>query len=347
MRVIALIARVWRPLLPAFFVCLAQSLPGQGNSATGPAVAIVLSVQGEEVEVLRRGAAAWDPTKPSIKLFAGDQLRTGTNSRAVVRWTDQTVTPIAPKSHLDLTPDAGFNLFKGIMYFFHRGKPGKFNLRTPTASTAVLGTEFNLAVADDLTTTLTMFDGQVEMSNARGRLKLYRGEEGLAASGEPPQRTARIFTVNIIQWALYYPGILDLDELSLPPEAQTALSKSLAGYRKGDLLAALTAYPRDRQPASREEGIYRAALLLAVGEVESAEKLLKGLNGLSELNARLAGALRKLIAAVTLQELPSTSTSQPSTSSEWLAESYYQQSRQSRLSNLESARDAARRAVEK
>jgi len=340
MRVSASISRLLYGVFPACLVWVAPSSPGQGNAKANSPLGVLLSVQGDRAEVLRQGATVWqraDPTPPLNGLFPGDQLRTGPNSRVAVRWSDHTVTAIAPQSHLDLAPGPRFNLLKGIMYFFHRGKPGKFNLQTPTASTAVLGTEFNLAVADNLTTTLTMFDGEVEMSNPQGRLRLGSGEEGFAAPGQSPEKTARLFTVNIVQWALYYPGVLDPAELSLSRETETALAQSLAAYRKGDLLAALISYPPNRQPTSNDETIYRAALLLAVGEVEQAAKSLK------ELNVGLAVALRRLIAAVKLQDFPASVNSATSTSSEWLAESYYQQAR----FNLEKARVAAQRAVGK
>ncbi len=343
---------VW--LLAACSFCLPLPTRAQDEAAAGPAVGTIQSAQGAEVEILRRGSAAWDlipaitPTNRAIKLFAGDQLRTGTNSRAVVRWTDMTVVKMLSGSHLNVEPDRSIGLLKGIMSYFNRGKPGNLNVHTPTAKTAVRGTEFNLAVAEDLTTTLTMFDGEVEMSNAQGTLTLHSGEEGMAAVGEAPKKTARIWTVNIVQWALYYPGVLDVDELSLSQEAQTALSRSLVSYRKGDLPGALTMYPKGREPASSEEAIYRAALLLSVGEVDQAQELVKKVRATAGVTANtvaLGSALEKVIAAVKVQSYERAAPLSPTAwASEWLAESYYQQSL---FFNLEKARVAANRSKEK
>jgi tetratricopeptide (TPR) repeat protein len=310
----------------------------------------VLSVQGEVAEVLRAGAAVWaraDTTAPYNQLYAGDQVRTGPRTRVLVRWTDLTVTPIAENSHLQISAQpkrrSGFNLLKGIIYFFHRDKPGEFDLQTPTVSAVVRGTEFNLQVADDGTTTLSLFDGEVEMTNQFGQLSLKSGEGGVAEPGQAPRRTAVLEMVNVIQWALYYPGVLEVDELSLSADQKQALAESLEAYRSGDLLAALAKYPAGRTPASDEEKVYRAAVLLAVGQVDETEALLKALDAAGGSDARailLADALRKVIASVKGQTVEQSRA--PSLATEWLAESYYQQSK----SKLAEARAAARKAVE-
>src|SRR2546426_4880730 len=81
---------------------------------------------------------------------------------------------------------------------------------------------------------------------------------------------------NIIQWCLYYPAVLDADELQLTRNEQQTVSDSLSAYRSGDLLASLAKYPQGRQPVSPQEKVYLAALLLAVGQVEQAQTLLEG-----------------------------------------------------------------------
>ena len=307
---------------------------------------VILSVQGEVAEVLRAGATVWaraETNAPYNNLYAGDQVRTGARTRVLVRWTDLTVTPIAENSHLQISARprkrAGFNLLKGIIYFFHRDKPGEFDLQTPTVSAVVRGTEFNLRVEDDGTTTLSLFDGEVEMTNQFGQLILKSGEGGVAEPGKAPQRTAMLEMVNVIQWALYYPGVVDLKELRLTDEEKQALGESVEAYGRGDLLAALARYPAGRTPASDNEKIYRAALLLAVGQVDETENLLKTIGPESHALI-LANSIRKVITSVKGQTVEQDRM--PELATEWLAESYYQQSK----FKLEEARVAARKAVE-
>src|SRR6266849_2273710 len=289
MRAIALIYPRLIPLLCLLSLAArGERLMAQSGSASNAAPITLLEIEGQRVEVLRAGATAWDPASikpPYNVLKPGDQLRTGERSRAVVRWHDLT-------------------LLRGIFYFFHRDTPGEFELRTPTVSAVVRGTEFNLKVAEDDAATLSVIDGLVAMTNEFGRLDLKSGETATAERGRAPERTAFIEAANIIQWVLYYPGILDADELTLTAPAEQLLARSLAAYRQGDLLAALGEYPAGRTPESDPEKVYLAALLLAVGQVDRSEELLTSLAPAVAPDDRLrqlADALRKLVAAVKLK----------------------------------------------
>ena len=75
------------------------------------------------------------------------------------------------------------------------------------------------------------------------------------------------------------------------------LADSLAAYRAGDLVKALTQYPASRAPASESERVYRAAVLLASGSVKEAQTLL-GASFQEARAARLADALKEMIATV-------------------------------------------------
>src|SRR5204863_4516434 len=151
-----------------------------------------------------------------------------------------------------------------------------------------------------------------------------------------PVKSPALNAMNIIQWVLYYPGVVNVDELSWTDEAKNALGASFTAYRSGDLVAALKAYPANRQPATDTEKIYRAALMLVVGEVDQATPVLDSLTQPSGFSR----ALRKLIAAVNNE--PFADAAGPASATAWMAESYYQQSRM----NLEGALAAARQAAE-
>ena len=117
------------------------------------------------------------------------------------------------------------------------------------------------------------------------------------------------------------------------------LADSLAAYQSGELLEALKKYPADHQPASAADHLYFGALLLSVGLVEQS---LPQLEAASDANHQvLANALRQLIASVKFEPWPESSA--PKLATEFLAASYYQQSRE----NLAAALASARKAVEK
>src|SRR5207237_454989 len=218
---------------------------------------------------------------------------------------------------------------------FLRHEPATVASRTPLASGAGRGTEVSLAAAGDGRTVLSLLDGLVTLTNSSGGIELKSGEQGIVEASKAPTRTAGMNAINIIQWCLYYPAVLDPDELGLSSEVQQAITASLAAYRSGDLLQALARYPEDRKPDSDSERIYRAALLLAVGQVEQTEAQLDELQAPSPL----AAAVREMIAAVKFEAW--NRASPPVLATEWLAEPYYLQSR----SQLEAALRAATSAT--
>jgi Tfp pilus assembly protein PilF len=344
---------MWRLLTGLAFLALTALLsrpsPSLYAAEEAPAGAVTLLTTHGEVEVMRAGANTWDVASTNQQkniLRVGDQLRTRRNSRAAIQLADRTITMLRAESHFRILQPLPqevslLDVVKGWFYFLHRDRPGRVGIRSATITAAIEGTEFTLEVAEaDGTTRLDLFEGQVAITNAAGGLVLRSGEAGVARPATAPERTAVLEAVNVVQWNLYYPAVLDIDELPLTADERNALRQSIQAYLTGDLLKALSDYPPNRTPASDAEKTYRAGLLLAVGDVAEAEILLDSL-AMASPHAR---ALRQLIAAVKFQPFTGVRSAQLSAAgfaSEWLAESYYQQSR----SNLEGARAAAQKAV--
>ena len=299
------------------------------------------------VEVLPAAKQNWKPAREDDVLQYGDQVRAGRNSRALVRLSDLSVLRVSELMTYELrAPEAGrrqpvLNLKIGRAYFFSRDKPQEIQLRTPVASGAIRGTEFNVEVAADGATKLTLLDGEVELANEQGSVILTSGQQGVVTPGQAPAQTAVINARNIIQWNLYYPAVLDPAELGLGTDSQPALIQSLSAYQSGDLPSALKQYPEGREPTTDAERIYLAELLLSVGLVEKSQAQLAALTPQKGPEVRLAFALRTLVSAVKLEEAPDRVA--PELASEWLAESYVRQSQ----ADLSGALSAARRAVEK
>ena len=293
------------------------------------------------VEVQARGAA-WKPAQLGLELAIGDRLRTGEFSRAAVRFTDLSMLRVDELTTIEISPPiaAGgkrsLDVKRGGTYFFSRDKAQEIEIRTPVANGALRGTEFELRVADNGRTRLTMFDGEVELHNAHGSVRIGSGEQAVVEPGRAPRKTAVIEAVNVIQWCLYYPAVIDPDELRFPSGEPRALDSALSAYRAGDLLGALESHAIKRGGGSTDERLFRAAVILASGQVDKARAALAGV---STSDSRRQ-ALEQMIAAVKFQPWPRAA--EPRTSSEWMAESYYQQSR----SNLEAALKAARKATE-
>ena len=278
----------------------------------------------------------WATATVGQSLAVHDRLRTGEDSRAAVRMTDLSILRMDELTTIEIIPPATasdkatLNLEGGTSYFFSREKSRETRVQTPAANGAIRGTEFVVSVANNGSTTLTMIDGQVELSNAHGSLVVNSGEQAKVDVGGVPRKTAVLDAINSVQWCLYYPGVLDLKELGYSADA----NPSISAYAKGDLLRALAASGSSNSSGSNSNRVYRAGLLLAVGQVDKAKGLLNSAN----VGTPGRQALLTLIAAVTLQPRPNSST--PKTASDWIAESYYLQSQ----ANLPGALAAAEHA---
>jgi Tfp pilus assembly protein PilF len=332
------------------FGWLATTTAGAAEQKSEATDVRILQMQGR-VEIMPAGARTWVFTQTNQVLRAADRLRTGADSRVTLRWSDQSVLSFAALTEIEILPPdkadslAGLSLFKGIISFFHRDKPGRIRTLTRGATASIEGTDFVLEVAEETAgerVMLAVIDGKVQFSNSQGTLTLTNSQQGVIEPGLAPRRTAGFIANNLLQWCFYYPGVLDLNDLSLTPEESQILKTSLDAYRAGDLLGALGSYPASRQSVSDSERIYHAALLLAAGQVEQNEAELAELTANNRDN-RLAEALRTLIAAV--KRSPKSAISNPQLATELLAASYFEQSRANGDESLRAALELARRAT--
>ena len=292
--------------------------------AENPAAVIV---ETEKIVETQAHGAVWKPAAAGLELADDHKVRTGEYSRAVLRFSDRTtmrldeLTTVEISRAVAASKAGAVGMKRGGFYFLHRGKPQELQIRTASANGALRGTEFAMRVDADGKTTVAMLEGELELSNAQGRVVLKSGEMGEAEIGRKPRMTSKIEAINIIQWCLYYPGVLD------PAEFGGERSAALDAYRAGDL-------PRALDSMKGGAPTLRAALILSSGQVEKARAVLAGVR--SDDPGRRA--IERMIAAVQFREWKG---GEPRRAGEWLAESYYKQSR----GELEAALDAARKAI--
>jgi tetratricopeptide (TPR) repeat protein len=334
----------WQSYLAIVTFLTLPNARAQSAKAPPEDVVVLVSIEGK-AELAPASTDNWMPATNNQVLHLGDRLRTDKSSRAIIRFSKWGQLRVREASLFTIEPprEPGrrplLNLLKGFFYFFNRDKAIELDLQNRLASAATRGTEFQVAVAEDGRMEVSVLEGEVELRNSLGPVTLSSGQQGVALPGQHPTRTAVIAALNVIQWCLYYPAVLDVDELGLSEAERSALRESLAAWRSGDLVKALQSYPQNRQPVSERERVYRAALLLVVGEIAQAESLLPS------VDTPFSNALRELIAAVQFQTYHRAAP--PVLATEWLAESYYRQSRagvDKRM--LEDALKAAEAAVD-
>jgi Tfp pilus assembly protein PilF len=306
----------------------------------------ILSVEGT-VEIFPASGREWTPARAGQVLEVGYQLRTGPRSRAAVALSNLDIVRVSESTEYELRPPIAlggkpiFELKTGSSYFFGRQKPRALEFRTRVVSGAIRGTEFEMSVAPDGVTRLAMIDGQVELAGANGPVVLNSGDAAEVASGGAVTTSKVLNALNVMQWSLYYPSVLSPAEIELADSDQRELSNSLTAFRDGNVVEALRRYPAGRQPASVQERVYLAGLLLGVGLVGQSEAQLSSVTTADGNAAALAEALSQLIAAVKFQTSDRNAT--PRLASQFLARSYYEQSR----GKLAEALDNARKAAEK
>jgi hypothetical protein len=179
-------------------------------------------------------------------------------------------------------------------------------------------------------TILTLLDGAVALSNPQGNLALKSGEQATVRDGQAPTKTAVIDAINVIQWALYYPAIVDPNDLQLADAERQAIASSLRSLSQRRFAEGPRGVSDGRQPTSADEKLYLAGLLLSVGRVDQSQQTFRN------------EALDQLVAAVKGTEVKPRSSWQ--TATDWMAESYYRQSRRDLAGALQAAREAVSRS---
>lgn len=306
-----------------------------------PQAAKILEIENI-VQASQGTDSPWVAAVKDQPLEIGNQVRTRQRSRAMIRLTDlynarlERLTTIRITQGLVTGNKPRLDLEGGGIFIFSREKTGEIDIATPAANGALRGTQLYAEVGANGRSFYQVLEGRVELSNPQGKLMLNAGEAGEAVPGQAPRRTAVIEAKNLLQWALYYPAVLEVEELFLSEAERRALAASLDRYRKGDLLGALENH-RDGVATGPGGRLYQTAVLLAVGRVDEAGIALAAVPAMHPGRR----SLERMIAAVKFEELEPWPDESLATAGEAMAESYYRQSR----ADLKGALDAARRAT--
>ncbi|HEX9244075.1 MAG TPA: FecR domain-containing protein, partial [Anaeromyxobacter sp.] len=248
--------------------------PAEPGALEPDRVARAVSVQGT-VEAQRAGGSDWAPVKLDEAFAAGDTIRVGPRSRAVVALLDRSVLRLGEGTTVKLRapgPERSgvVDLLRGAVHFLTRG-PRSLDVNTELVSVGVRGTEF-IVTAEADATSITVFEGAVLAENAQGSLTLAGGQSAIAQRGQPPALRVVARPRDAVRWALHYPPVLDVRPADLVREAgvQEQLRLSLTAYRLGNLAGAFAAIAEVPPSADVRLLTYRAQLLLAVGRVDEA-----------------------------------------------------------------------------
>jgi tetratricopeptide (TPR) repeat protein len=324
----------------AMMASLLAGRPHSGAEAAEPCepwVAKVVAVEGV-VQARRAGDALWQAVSASQTYCPGDVIWVQERSRAALVLRNDINLRLDQHTTMSLAePEQQrtslLDLLSGAAYFFSRVSRS-LRVRTPFVNAAVEGTEFFVKVEHDQTF-LSIFEGQIAAVNQAGNLILTSGQSAIARLGDSPLARVVVRPRDAVQWALYYPPILDYrpGEFTNGAEAnwRALLRRSIQFYREGNLamaFAALASAPEDiREPRFFT---YRAMLLLSVGRLEEAQADVETALRLDPRHS-LAFAVRSVIAvaqndpAEALRQARTAADLDPAAAAARVALSYAQQ----------------------
>lgn len=275
----------------------------------------IISLQGKG-EFRATAEPRWHDASVHQQLVQGDYVRTGDTSRMAVLLSDQTQVRLAANSMIQIKQvgDAGdrgdrikqsagrswtqafgqsapdkqqgdkrgrdtiIKQSSGRSWMQSKNIPNQLSVETPSALAAIRGTDWEMVVDEDGTSTLTVLSGEVQLSNEKGSVSVGVGEQAQAKIGVAPVKRILRNPRDRIQWVSSfkidlkrYPEI-DGIRNAAPGSEQAALQAIGVLLRAGDLSAARRTVENlvARQPATGTAHLLLADYQVLDGEIEQA-----------------------------------------------------------------------------
>ncbi len=261
-------------------------------------IAKLVSANGR-VEKQHYRHSEWNTVKKGEYFCQGDRLRTNRHSRVTIELGNESLVTLEQSSTLSF-PILNKSKFSWILDLFEGGaffrsrRPHQLEVDTPFVNAVHEGTEFLIRVTNQQTE-ITVFDGRVAAENKAGRVLINEHQIGTTGKDQITQiKPLTIHPKDAVQWALYYPPIVDFQNL----EAILAFQPALENYKQGNIYHTLQSLEKIPQ-RQRDEHFFalKASLLLTVGSVNEA---LQEIEHAQQLKATSSAALAiKSIIAVT------------------------------------------------
>ena len=221
---------------------------------------------GEIVNVEGRGEHrpprenAYRVAVPGQKLLPLARVRTLDLSRMVLKYADGTGQHVGPNSEIEVVepPPSGANrirIQRGKTWMQSNGPARPVEVESPSALAAIRGTDWEIVVDADGRMTLSVFSGEVVLSNALGSVSVGPNEQAEAQVGRAPVKLTLAVSRDRIQWV----SSLTIDPARHPGEDLPAAYRRLRGLQ--------------------EPGVQQAVLLADIelfrGEVPAARRVLE------------------------------------------------------------------------
>lgn len=224
---------LWLSLVLLANFLLPDSLEAMAES---PMVGKLVTIQGQ-VAICRGNSTQWEPAQVGQSLFAGDSVRTGAASLASILCMDESqiklnentvvimksISPsprlqsVTPAQEQAPAPPSHYQVPQGEIWLRNKHEKFRFELETPAVTATIRGTELNIKVQRNGTTSVILLEGNVCLTNPQGEVCLSAGEEGYTIPGQKTTKRLLVQPTDAVQWVLYYPGIISYRDLPLAP----------------------------------------------------------------------------------------------------------------------------------
>jgi tetratricopeptide (TPR) repeat protein len=263
----------------------------------------IVAVRGEGHVMFVRDSN-WIEAVASQALTSGDTLKTGSHGKLDVLFIDGVQIKVHHNTTLVIKDVAKnkkgtlLGLKSGEVWSRAKAVPGGLKIETPSATAAIRGTDWDIVVDDKGTSYLTVLNGNVELFNDFGSVKVNAGEQAMAEVGKTPVKVFLVRPKDRIQWIISYS--LDFTRLisfhtytrdeaiSLLPSERESLKNNpddlnmklrLAGLlfdlRQTDESLNLFNEALIKEPENSKALIFKGLILLGKGETDRAEQLFK------------------------------------------------------------------------
>lgn len=191
-----------------------------------PAAALAADADAEVIlaigkaEFRESATGEWKQVKVQQQLPPGATVRTGDASQMALLLKDQTQVRVNQQSTLqfkaidkpgqettlDLIQGRIWGQVKRALYAVTKavGPTRSVRMNTPTATIGIRGTDWDVEVGANGTTTVTVLSGEVEMSNDFGRVSVGSNEQATAELGKPPVKRLLSTARDRVQWVTAY-----------------------------------------------------------------------------------------------------------------------------------------------
>lgn len=242
-------------------------------------------------EISSSAQGPWVAADVQQKLKPGNYVRTLEGSQVALLLSDQTQVRLNQNSLLQIASvsegpqPTTLSLLKGRLWAQVKQlttgslravsslvRSQQVRVNTPTATIGIRGTDWELTVGNADTTTLTVFSGEVEMSNSLGLITVSPNEQGVVEAGKAPIKSLLTNARDRVQWVTAYRPAPQ----RWLPNAGGAFDAVIRDINDGDYVRALAGI--ERLPVSRERSVLSADMALFLGRANDAIALLEPLS---------------------------------------------------------------------